>query len=349
MDPTRPFTAHHIRFEVETLTPLLLPACAGPSIRGALFGALRSHFCPLSDGETPTGEHSAACPVCWLMATENEQNKRGRDVPRPYTIEPPLLEESPEGQTVWFDPGERFCFGVTLFAQAVDLFPYLVLAIPLIGQTGLGIPLHENGTHTSQKRRGQFRVCRVEAVNPVSGECTTVMGAGETTVHIPDMPATEHDVTALSQALLETTKAQGELEICFRTPTRIVEGEHLVKRPWMGPLFRRLLERLDALRVAYAGYVPVQDRDRLEALADSVTLVADGTQWTEVRSTSKRLGRSTWVSGYTGSATYRADAAVWQELLPYLLWGQVTHVGKNATKGNGWLEIGGHTWPSSVT
>jgi len=52
-------TAHHLRFEVEALTPLLLPAYAGPSIRGALFGALTRHFCPALEREI-TVEHVLA-------------------------------------------------------------------------------------------------------------------------------------------------------------------------------------------------------------------------------------------------------------------------------------------------
>ena len=48
MNERTDFAIHHLRFEVEALTPLVLPARAGPSIRGALWGALQRHFCPAS-------------------------------------------------------------------------------------------------------------------------------------------------------------------------------------------------------------------------------------------------------------------------------------------------------------
>jgi hypothetical protein len=141
------------------------------------------------------------------------------------------------------------------------------------------------------------------------------------------------------------------VRVRFHTPTRIIEAGRLVKRPWLGPLTRRLVERLDALRGAFAGLPPLPGREPICALADQARLVEDHTRWTEVRSQSGRLGRSTWVSGYVGEAVYEASREAWQALLPPLLWGQAVHAGKNATKGNGWYRIvlsgEEEAWPSS--
>jgi hypothetical protein len=339
MNENDPFTAHHLRFEVEAITPLLLPAFAGPSLRGALFAALQRHFCPAPPGQNPSAEHKALCPVCWLMATEKPESQRGQDVPRPYTLEPPVTQKSQDEHTLWFNAGQRFTFGLTLFAQALNLFPYVVVAMPILGQAGLGVPLEENATRPGYKRRGQFVLRRVEAVNPLTGEVATVMGEGQTTVQMPDVPVTSQDVTVLSQAMLAQLKSDSQVQIHFHTPTRVVEAKRLVHRPWLGPLFRRLLERLDALRGEFAGQFPFSDREHLIALADHVRLAQDLTHWVEVKSGSRRLERHTWVSGFLGTAAYQADKETWEQLLPYLLWGQVIHVGKNATKGNGWYEI----------
>jgi hypothetical protein len=360
MNDNKQFTVHHLRFEVEALTRLLLPAYAGPSIRGALFGALQRHFCPESQAAVPSADHKAICPVCWLMATEKPGHVRGQDVPRPYTVEPPVCPpflSPPHGGGdqggAWhpwrFEPGQRFAFGLTLFARALNLFPYLVVAMPLMGQAGLGIPLAENAPAHRQdwKRRGQFVLRRIDAINPLTGEVAPVMGEGQTMVQMPDVPVTAQDVEAISGEMLgrvangEWRMANGEwrMEIRFWTPMRLVEQGKLVKRPWLGPLFRRLLERLDALRGEYAGLPPVPDRERLLAQADGVRLVRDFTQWIDLESGSRRLGRSTPVGGFVGSATYQADRETWQALLPCLLWGQEVHVGKSATKGDGWYEL----------
>jgi hypothetical protein len=316
------FTVHHLRFEVEALTTLLLPAYAGPSIRGALFGALQRHFCPESQATAPSANHKAICPVCWLMATEKPGHNRGRDVPRPYTVEP-LLASNGEGWRPWrFEPGQRFAFGLTLFAQALNLFPYLVVAMPLMGQAGLGIPLAENAPPNRKdwKRRGQFVLRRIDAINPLTGEVAPVMGEGQTMVQMPDVPMTSSGIAACSQVLLDRLGDEGHVQLWYSTPMRLVEQKHLVKRPWLGPLFRRLLERLDALRSEYAGLPPVPDREHLPALADGVRPAQDFTCRIDLESGSRRLKRATPVGGFVGSATYQASRETWQTLLPYLLW-----------------------------
>lgn len=333
-----PFTAHHLRFEVEAITPLLLSGYPGPAIRGALFGALRRHFCPASvpAAGPPTAEHKAICPVCWLMATEKPGGERGRDVPRPYTVEPPLPRDARNWRPQRIEPGERFAFGLTLFAQALHLFPYLVVAMPLMGQAGLGLRLAEN---SATGGRGQFALRRVRAINPLTGEIQAVLAEGQTMVQMPEAPATPRDVDAVTHSMLERLAPHGRVRFDFMTPARIIEAGRLVQHPWLGPLFRRLLERLDALRGEFAAQPPVAGRESLIALANQVRLVEDHTAWFEVRSGSRRLGRPTPVSGFVGSAIYGADLGTWEALLPHLLWGQVIHVGKNATKGNGWYEV----------
>lgn len=343
MTETSEFTVHHLRFEVEALTPLALPAHAGPSLRGALFGALQRHFCPAAAGDAPDAGHKAVCPVCWLMATDKPDSPRGRDVPRPYTVEPPIRLGGAPWSPWRFEPGQRFAFGLTLFAQALSLFPYLVVAMPLMGQAGLGIPIEENAG-----RRGSFVLRRIDAVNPLTGRATAVMGEGQTMIRLPDAPVTARDVEAAAETMAGQLGAGGRLRLHFWTPTRIVDKERLAHRPWLGPLFRRLLERLDALRGEFAAAPPIADRERLVALADSVRLVQDSTQWLDLHSGSRRLGRATPVGGFVGEAGYQAPelrpgqagADAWQALLPYLVWGQEVHVGKSATKGDGWYEVG---------
>jgi hypothetical protein len=133
---------------------------------------------------------------------------------------------------------------------------------------------------------------------------------------------------------------EGRTAVRFWTPTRIVDEGKLLKQPQLGPILRRLLERLDALRGEYAGEPPVTGREQLIALADGVRLVQDYTRWVDLKSGSRRLGRTTPAGGFVGLATYAAPPETWQALLPYLLWGQEVHVGKSATKGDGWFEVG---------
>lgn len=155
------FTATHFRFEVQALTPLAFDEYTGSALRGALVGALQRNFCPARDQGDPA--HQAICPVCWLLhydATEGDSR-------RPYAIEP-LLPGSvgrPARTGFLFEPGERFQFGLTLFGQTVNLFPYLVLAVPQIGAGGIG---RKQPDEQGRWQRGRFNLCRIDEVNPLS-------------------------------------------------------------------------------------------------------------------------------------------------------------------------------------
>lgn len=126
------FTAHRLRFVAEVVTPIVLNEHGGSSLRGAFFNAMTDGFCmhrtALRDGGCPASPLMQTCPVAYLVSTLDPQSDRGADVPRPYTIEPPLAagergSKGPGGQRSW-EAGERFEFGLTMFARALNLFPY---------------------------------------------------------------------------------------------------------------------------------------------------------------------------------------------------------------------------------
>jgi hypothetical protein len=373
-------TAHHLRFNLEVKSTIELDQHKGSALRGLLFNALRGPernpalgFC--------TQRHLrscaecalvAVCPVASLVATLNPEAERGRDVPRPYTITPPLTEQ-------WrYEPGEWFSFGLTLFGNALNLFPYVVMALRQAGPGGLGQkrPRPEAG---GRSYRGRFDLYSAQAINLLTGETQTVIEPGNSLVQRPSLPVTSAQVVEASRqwlgrpaAALANGHGRGgaelagakpepvELSLHFQTPLRIIEHNRLLKAPHFSPIFHRLLERLLALSREFS---PVNEppavapgaeginegradadpepasQAALLALADTVELVTDQTRWQEVWSYSARQGKQTPIGGLVGLATYRAPRRIWQALLPYLLWGAIIHVGKNAVKGDGIIAV----------
>ena len=373
------FTATHFRFEVQALTPLAFEEYSGSALRGALVSALQRNFCPARDqadaahqaicpvcwllsheatpgdsrrpyavepllpgpvGRPARAEARADGPVGRLAGAEVEADG---PVGRPARAEAgadgsvgrPARDE--DGAGFWFEPGDRFRFGLTLFGQAVNLFPYLVLAVPQIGASGLGRKQPDAG---GRWQRGRFKLCRIEEVNPLSGERLTLMGEGEQMVQTPRQPVTVQQ-TAATAALLRQNLAQngGRLAIHFLTPTRIVREKRLVHRPEFRPLFQRLLERVHELQRTFGGGAPEIDWQGLLALADEVELVEDQTAWWDLQGHSSRLQREQQIGGFIGHAVYRTADETWAALLPWLVWGMSTHVGKNAVKGSGWYSL----------
>jgi hypothetical protein len=152
-------TVQHLRISVAPLESIVFNDQAGSAIRGALYQALAENFCSEPDGPHTLG-HQDRCPVCWLLAAENQQDERGQDVPRPLTVEPPL-------EQAIYHPGYTLTFGFSLIGQAQGLLPYLLRAVQKAGQIGIG------------KGRGRFRVVNISEYSPLWDAERTLLEAGK--------------------------------------------------------------------------------------------------------------------------------------------------------------------------
>ena len=326
------FTAHQLHFTCEVQTPILLNEHQGSAIRGALFNALRSRFCfekHLKDcGECALWN---SCPICFLVASRNPESERGVEVPRPYTIKPPLT-----GKT-HYEPKETLEFGLTMFAQALKLFPYIVLASQALERGGLGKRFNESARRDGRRFRGTFMIREIAAVNPLTGERQPVLRGGDKLVRMPDVPVTHHQVLQRAKQLLAQNPSQ--LTIHLLTPTRLIHQGHLVKSGHVSfsIFFHRLMERLASLSAQYSNTPLGPEWRSFLSQADQVETVEDRTQWVELESYSTRTQVRTPLGGLVGQVTFRA--AHWQPFLPGLVWGQFTHLGKDTVKGNGWYSI----------
>jgi hypothetical protein len=72
--------------------------------------------------------------------------------------------------------------------------------------------------------------------------------------------------------------------------------------------------------------------------AELVQVAEDQTSWLDRSSYSRRRQASTPTGGLVGEIAFEGELEVF---LPYLVWGQFTHVGKDVTRGNGWYQIAG--------
>ena len=320
------FGACRLVVECEAVEPLSWHPHRGSSLRGALYRSLVDLYCMnppvlLKEG-CPACHLLPVCPVALLVSTVDRAGERGEQVPRPYTIEPPLEAPADLG------PGDRFAFGITLLGQAVALLPYVVLSLERMGRRGVGRRLP-----TPEGRRGRFAPVAVWSEDPFTGERALLWRRGEPRVRPLSLWVDHRRVLERAGRL----PASGLLALEFRTPTRLVDRGTLVKEPRFRPFFQRLLERLSALARRFSETPLDLDFADLIARAEGVTLVEDRTRWVDLSSYSHRLGRATPIGGFVGRAVFRAES--WRPFLPWLVWGEVTHVGKDAVKGNGWYRI----------
>jgi len=313
------FKAYRFTFSCQALTAVSLPLYSGSVLRGAFFGALRQDFCLNKRLDSclscPT---AGACPICRLVATVEPESLRGADVPRPFSLQPVLLE-NPR-----IESGRFFDFGLTLFGDSLSLFPYAILAVQRMGEIGLG---------SRMIAPGRFRLDAVRVANPLSGKAAGVFSAETRLVTLPEISITHADVL---KYVAGSALSAPCLSLQLLTPLRLVVDGSLVSRLAFRPFLQRLLRRLTDLYHYYCHQEMTLDFPALLQKAASVRVVEDNTRWIDLSSYSNRRQTASPTGGLVGRIIFSGLAP---EFLPLLVWGQFTHLGKDATRGNGWYAL----------
>jgi hypothetical protein len=311
------FVACRLNFNCVASTAMALPRNKGSMLRGAFFGALRRDFCLNKTASSclicPAAE---ICPVSRLAATVDKENPRGEEIVRPFALEPIISDATQFGQ------GELFSFSITLLGKTLTLFPYTVLAVQRMGEFGIG---------NREVAPGLFCLQEVTVTNPLLGVEKNIFNQEDGLVRVPDVAITHNDVLSYSAAL-----PQDRMRVRLITPLRLVLDGKLVHRLTFQALMRRLLRRLTDLHSHFCEEKLELDFHGLLEKAERVRVADDKTYWVDLSSYSRRRQTSTPIGGLVGEIVFEGGL---QEFLPFLVWGQFTHVGKDATKGNGWYQI----------
>lgn len=325
-----PLTNYHLRFTARAETTITFDAFKGSALRGAFATALRHTFCPDARADMVDSMHRALCPVCRLLAAEADDTGMG-DVRRPYAMQPPLLPKRV------FERGECFAFGITLFGSGISALPFVVSVTGGMGEWGVGIA-DANG------KRGRFGVERIDAVYPFDDTTAALMLPGERLVRPEVLPVTHGDVQARAARLADQLEASGNyLRVRFLTPARLTQGGGKWGKPDFFTLSKQTARRLLDLCAQHGEGRPTWDerpvmlKTDLYPAATAVSLIEDDTRWWDVKGYSRRVERTQVLGGLVGDAVYHAPD--WRPLLPWLLWGVSTQVGKNVVKGCGLFRL----------
>lgn len=322
---TKEFTAQRLIVRCEVGSRVVLNEHKGSAVRGVLFNSLRKVGCSRQELTTckpcPLVE---VCPVSFLLAPVDEAARRGCDVPRPFAVQPPLARQN------IFEPGDSFEFGLTLFARSVNFLPYLVVALQEIEREGLGAKIEQK---PGLWRRGTLWVREIVAHNPLSGQEQVLFEIGKRNIEAPKLAVTNVQVC---ETIGEPSDEVRKLRLTFHTPTRLMASGKPLTWPDLPVLVQRLVERLSSLSREYSSTELALDYASLMAEAQAAVLAESRVEWVAVRSYSRRQEQDLSLGGFVGQATY---VGRFGHLLPLLMWGQLTGVGKDVTKGNGWYSL----------
>jgi|YelNatPaOPRAMG01_1025707.scaffolds.fasta_scaffold21274_3 hypothetical protein len=121
----------------------------------------------------------------------------------------------------------------------------------------------------------------------------------------------------------------------FLTPTYLRAGGETISQPEFHHVFKRLRDRVNALRTFF-GKGPLEiDFRGLGERSERIRTVSARVEWVERFRTSSKTHQRHELSGFVGEVSYEGELA---EFLPWLIAGELLHVGKHAAWGNGWYQ-----------
>ena len=316
------------RFTIAPLQPLLVPAInKGNMLRGGFGHAFRRLCCIPQCKDTRTCPLTGSCPYKAVFEPSPppgaESLSKNQDIPRPFVF------RAPHTQQTRFEQGQLFEFDLVLIGRALDFLPYFVLSFRELAVEGLGLNRakcnlerveqiklspHGTGRHTKVIYAAEDQLFRA----------TEAWGADEWIKNRLHNPSTS-----------EGDRAVERVTIRFLTPTFLRADGEVIRRPEFHHVFKRLRDRTNALSTFFGdGPLDVDFRE-LGRRAEKVRTVACDVKWMERFRTSSKTRQRHELSGFVGEATYEGYLT---ELLPWLLLGELIHVGKHTAWGNGWYQ-----------
>jgi hypothetical protein len=262
-----------------------------------------------------TGPQEGSCPAGTPLRSAGGAAPRLRLLPRQASgADDGARETDLPGRGGRHPPGAELAFSLTLVGRAIDFLPWFIVAFRELGLTGIG------------RGRGRFRLRQIDAIEPFDQRSQPVYRDDDRMVRSAGARV------SLAACRARAPSLNGRLTLRFLTPTRLKHDNRLVEHPEFHVLFRALLRRLSSLALFHCGVRLDVDYRGLIAAAETVRLVEDRSRRLDFERYSSRQRQRMDLGGLVGEAVYEGHLT---PFVPYLLFGQWTHVGKNATFGLG--------------
>ena len=279
----------------------------GSAWRGALGHALRQTACVTRERKCSRCLVHRSCVYPYVFETPAPDDSslllKGREAPHPFALE---LELRPRAgrREEWL--------GLTLFGAGVRQLPYLVHALSMAGEKGLG----------AQRLRLQLEEVQQENTPSQSGWTTIYVRGGELTVG--------------EACGVDGGGPPESVRITFLTPLRLRrEHDHITPGEFSFQDLILNLTRRAALVAAYHGEASGPDNHReLIERAKDVPILNSDLRWFDWKRKSSRQQREIAMGGIVGWLEY--EAGKWPEFWPWVRLGEYLHVGKGTSMGLGW-------------
>lgn len=305
------------RFNLQAVERLELPPHKGATLRGA-FGNVFKRLACAQPGQVCTDcLLRTTCAYAYVFETplppDAEVLRTYQDIPHPFVLEPPL------DQRTTYEPQESLTFNLILIGRGISYLPYFVLTFQELGKLGIG------------RGRREFRLKDVMALNPVSGAEALLFCGEDGGLRNEDLSVGYAEIEEKAAGL-----PNNRLTVRFLTPTKLKHAGTYVQQPPFHVLLRSTLRRVSSLYYFHCGERWQTDyRGYLDA-AKEVRTANGKTEWVDWERYSSHQQRRIAMGGFVGEMNYEGELG---SMRPLLLVGDIIHVGKATTFGQGKYEV----------
>jgi len=292
-------------------------------VRGA-FGHMLRQVCCVPECQNPRRCHLASeCPYKQIFEPSPPPNSaslsKNQDIPRPF-----VFRAQDNGPTC-LAPGEEFDFDLVLIGRTIDFLSYFVLCFQQLGAQGFGL----NRARCELKRVEEL--CDASASGAL-GNLDSIFDTEGQVLHLPRGIDLEHWIMQRMAPLLKITK----ISIRFLSPTLLKAENRVMRQPDFHHVFKRLRDRINALSTFFGTGSLDVDFAGLGRRAERIRTARSHLQWAKQYRISSKTQQQHQLSGFVGDIFYEGDI---DEFLPWLLLGELIHVGKHTAWGMGRFEI----------
>lgn len=301
------------RFQLQALDAIRLPDYAGSAWRGLLGHGLRRTACVTRQPNCTGCLLIHGCVYSQVFETPPPPGLSAGGfsaVPHPY-----VLAVDPSAPK-HYARGERLSLGMTLMGAAITQVPYLIRALEVAGELGVGTD------------PGRFRLVHLEREATLGSERWDI-------VFRPEVG--DYRQVALESPVLPP--APDSLRLRLITPLRLKRDGHFVTPRTFTPLdlIHHLDVRLRRLALLYGGDPSAFDRRRDADHARTMEVAQRDLAWHDWTRYSSRQQARMQMGGIIGQLVLRGPGVA--PLWPALWAGQWTHVGKGTAFGLGRYRI----------
>jgi hypothetical protein len=249
---------------------------------------------------------------------------KNQDIPRFFVFRPPANDKAK------YHAAEDFKFDLVLIGRAVEYLPYFVISFRELAFHGLG--LNRAKCHLKEVCELPEGALELDEITQAHDDCVRVdliYSAQDQILHPHGRLDLEHYV---GRRVAELGPCGQSVKVRFLTPTLLRCDDEVKRLPDFHCLFKRLRDRINALST-FSGSGPLDvDFAGLGRRAEEIRTVSCDVQWRQAFRTSSKTRQRHELSGFVGEAIYEGDL---HEFLPWLVLGELVHVGKHTAWGMG--------------